>query len=117
MPWNSKKIVNPYYWAINAGGEILILKLVAFRFGYRYEKRFGDKDEFSPILNLPYLRGFTYGTGINFPLSHLTNNRCPFDIALDYMYRKPFVWFKPNNSVEFPVTNISIRLNWKLNSN
>ncbi len=115
MPWNSKTQKNPFYWGLNSGAEILILKLVAFRFGYRYEKRFGDLDPKSHILNRPYLRGFTYGTGLNIPMRNLTNNKWPFDIAIDYMHRKPFTWVKKGyGDVEYPVTNVSLRLNWIL---
>lgn len=105
-------------WGFGAGAEFTLLKLLALRFGYLYEKRQGDDKPFgsSKYGNFPYKKGFTFGAGIHLPVNRLSNGKLPFDIAIDYVHRnQPFKWLKQNNYIkEKPTTNINLRINWYL---
>ncbi len=114
VPHNKQNI----RWGGSAGAEILFLKFVALRFGYRYEKRGGEGGAFgsSNSGSYPYVKGFTFGTGLNVPLRRLTDSKLPFDLSVDYVHRnKPFKWLKENNVIEeLPTSNINLRMNWYL---
>lgn len=100
----------------NTGIELAFFKILMLRAGYRYEKRSGNTDPNSNLVNYPYLKGFTNGFGIRVPLQLLAKAHLPFALQVDVCHQKPFNWVK--NFMPYPyyrTTSVSVRLNWYLN--
>ncbi|MBL7811818.1 MAG: hypothetical protein JNL57_06300 [Bacteroidetes bacterium] len=108
----SEKIL---FHGYSAGVELEFLKLLYLRLGYRYEKRQGNNDMNSPVVNYPYLKGMTQGLGIKLPFYSLSRCHLPFEVAIDLAHQKPFQWVKPSLPYfYYRTTSVAVRLNWQL---
>lgn len=104
-----------YKWGFNAGAELALLKVVMLRTGYRFERRVGDASGSNPaIANYNYLKGMTWGMGINLPFYLMVKKHLPFAVALDMYQSKPFKWLKGDGpmNTEYATSNCTLSLRW-----
>lgn len=74
-----------FYNTFSLGMESVLWKVLAFRLGYFTQ----SLDDGGQSVNYSRLNDITYGFGTIIPLNHLTNDKYPFRIHLDYVALNP----------------------------
>jgi hypothetical protein len=106
-----QKLLNSqYHSAFRTGGEINILEIFSIRTGYFSEK---VDDNGDPTVDNSKLKAFTYGLGLQLPLSKLT--KIPLIIYFDYT-SLPQPSYSNINTNWGNFTVINFRLNWIINN-
>lgn len=98
---------------IHTGIEFTIFEMLVLRGGY-FNEKIDDYGYGYEALKLNYYKGFTYGFGLQIPLSKLT--KMPIFISLDFINQKQLYYsismFQKDNYGNFHTINLKI--NWTL---
>ena len=99
-----------FYNGFKAGAELSFIDMLYLRFGY-YNI---DRNDFGlPASNKDKITDFTYGFGVEIPVSNFTKMKIPLDVKLDMTSLKQPSGIKGFDNFEnFSVYNLSV--NWQL---